>query len=428
MWRLSWRLFRAISGAGYWIQRCLTVAGLVVLGAAILAAAFGVDTNQSVAYRIFTTLAALLLVAAAASRFVTARLEVARELPRAVAAGDAFEYRVRIRNPGPRPVEGATLLEDLGDPRPALATFRASAKAPTYAGWLKLIERNRVAHVGPLPIPAVGAGSEVEVRVTAQAYRRGRLRFEGSSVGVAEPLGLVRRTFRAGGPGQVLVLPRRYKLPPHLSLPGARRYQHGGVTLSSSVGDSQEFLGLREYRPGDPRQRIHWKSFAKLGVPVVHEYQDEFFERYALVLDTFAAEGTAFEEAVAVAASLAETIDTQECLLDLVFVGAEAYSFTAGRGQLQPAGLLEILAGVQPFPEGKFRVLRDAVRAKRASISGLLLVLLAWDEPRQELVRELRASGVALRVVLVSATPVPDSPGWLAVLQPGRIQQGLAAL
>ena len=43
---------------------------------------------------------------------------------------------------------------------------------------------------------------------------------------------------------------------------------------------------LRDYRPGDPLQRVHWKSFARTGRPVVKEYQDEFFERHALVLDT----------------------------------------------------------------------------------------------------------------------------------------------
>lgn len=427
MWRFSWWLFRAISGAGYWLRRQFTTSGLVVIGAAILAAAFGVDTNQSVAYRVFTTLVALLLVAIVASRFVRARLEVARELPRAVAAGEAFHYRVRIRNLGAHRVEGAALIEDLGDPRPALAPFRASAKAPTYGGWLRVIEKNRVAHVEPPAIPPVAARGEVEIRVTGRAFRRGRLRFEGCAIGVSEPLGLVRRRFRLGTAGQVLVLPRRYKLPA-LALPGARRYQPGGVTLSSSIGDSQEFLGLREYRAGDAMQSIHWKSFAKLGVPVVHEYQDEFFERYALVLDTFGPEGPAFEEAVAVAASLAETIDTQECLLDLLFVGAEAYTYTAGRGQMQPEGLLAVLAGVQPSPGRDFTVLRDAVHAKRAALSGLILVLLGWDEPRRALVRELRATGAALRVLVVSPEAVEGAPAWLTVLHPERIQQGLSAL
>src|SRR6185436_5709140 len=133
------------------------------------------------------------------------------------------------------------------------------------------------------------------------------------------------------------------------TLPGSRRYQQGGVALASSVGDSEEFVGLRDYRPGDPLQRIHWKSFVRAAKPVVREYQDEYFERHALVIDTFAKGGDErlLEEVVSIAASFAYTIETRECLLDLMFVGAHAYSYTAGRGQLSPGGLLEILAGVQ---------------------------------------------------------------------------------
>jgi hypothetical protein len=53
-----------------------------------------------------------------------------------------------------------------------------------------------------------------------------------------------------------------------------------------------------------------------------------------LILDTFIARpgSDAFEEAVSVAASFACTLPTQESLLDLLFVGPQAFCFTAGRG------------------------------------------------------------------------------------------------
>ena len=198
---------------------------------------------------------------------------------------------------------------------------------------------------------------EVSSEVTPQ--RRGVLRFESLTVARPDPLNLFKACADFHAPGTVLVLPKCYRVPP-LALPGARRYQHGGVALASSVGDSEEFVSLRDYRPGDPLQRVHWKSFARLGHPVVKEYQDEFFERHALVLDTFAraASDDAFEAAVAVAASFAATVDTRECLLDLMFVGRETYCFTAGRGQLQAQQLLEVLAAVSPHAGGEFQCAR----------------------------------------------------------------------
>src|SRR5207237_287835 len=95
---------------------------------------------------------------------------------------------------------------------------------------------------------------------------------------------------RAAGPARSR---RRWRAPPRhpvrrFTLAGARRFQKGGVSLASRVGESEEFVSLRDYRPGDPLRLIHWKSWARRGRPVVKEFQDEFFVRYGLVLDTFA--------------------------------------------------------------------------------------------------------------------------------------------
>ena len=167
-------------------------------------------------------------------------------------------------------------------------------------------------------------------------------------------------------------------------------------------------------------------------VPVVREYQDEYFERYALILDTFAAasEAEVFEEAVAVAASFACTIDTQECMLDLMFVGRETYCFTAGRGNLQAQQLLEVLAAVSPHAGGEFNALAASVLAGRAALSSAILVLLAWDEARRDLVKRLHATGLEVLALVVSDAPegIIERAPWLTVLQPGKIQQGLAAV
>ncbi len=75
------------------------------------------------------------------------------------------------------------------------------------------------------------------------------------------------------------------------------------------------------------------------------EFEDEFFVRHALVLDTFDEEPNSelLEEAVSVAASFACTALTQESLLDLLFVGNQSYCFTAGRGLGYADQMLEIL-------------------------------------------------------------------------------------
>ena len=438
MWRLAYRTFSAVSALWFWTTRRFTAAGLLVLGTVVVAGALGIDTNQTLAYQIFTLLGALLAAAMLAAMLLRPRFQVERSLPRMVTVGQSFSYLVKVTNLGPRAADGLALIEDMSDPRPAFAEFRAALKFPTYRGWWRMAMQNQLAHIGELALPALEARAEAEVRVQGLAYRRGTLRLVGATVARADPLGLVRALATSAKPDKMIVLPRRYSLPPP-SLPGARKYQHGGVTLAASVGESEEFMSLRDYRPGDPLQRIHWKSFARAGKPVVKEYQDEFFERHALVLDTFAHENAArekaagrdsaaFEEAVSVAASYACTLDTQECLLDLMFVGAEPYCYTAGRGQLQAGSLVEILAGVRISRGKAFRSLHDALLERRAALSGCILILLAWDEARRELVNVLQRGGLPLQVLLVNEKPVDAAPPWLHVLVPGKIQEGLARL
>ena len=359
-------------------------------------------------------------------------------MPRLATAGAPFGYRILVRSQSLQPQRGLTLRDNLADPRPSYAQFKSAVdrewsllRRPTlFDIWRKLIAVNGGAPLTERTLAELSAGRAVEVVSELTPQRRGVLRFESLTLARPDPLNLFRACADYRAADTILVLPKCYRLPAP-ALPGARRYQHGGVALASSVGDSEEFVSLRDYRPGDPLQRVHWKSFARLGYPVVKEYQDEFFERHALVLDTFAsgASEDAFEEAVAVAASFAASVDTRECLLDLMFVGRETYCFTAGRGQLHAQQLLEVLAAVSPHAGG-FRALADSVLAGRAALSSAILVLLAWDGPRQELVSRLRATGLQVLVLLVTDTPesVAERAPWLKVLQPGNIQQGLAGL
>jgi uncharacterized protein (DUF58 family) len=209
--------------------------------------------------------------------------------------------------------------------------------------------------------------------------------------------------------------------------------------MAANVGQSDEFVALRDYRRGDPVRHIHWRSWAKMGRPIVKEFEDEFFTRHALVLDTFTDDprGEEFEEAVSVAASFACTIQTQESLLDLLFVGRQAYCFTSGRGLAHADQMLEILASVRACPEGTFASLEQLVLDHVGAVSGCIFVLLAWDEPRRELVRKLRMLGVPVLVLVVAEAksntrlepgPMRDEPEKFHVLEAGRIEEGLGRL
>ena len=229
-----------------------------------------------------------------------------------------------------------------------------------------------------------------------------------------DPLGLFRSFARTPAAQTVLILPKRYLLPP-IALPGTMKYQEGGVALAANVGRSEEFVALREYRHGDPLRHIHWRSWAKAGKPIVKEFEDEFFVRHALVLDTFDDEphSEILEEAVSVAASFACAVLTQESLLDLLFVGNQSYCFTAGRGLAHADQMLEILASVRNCADKTFETLEQLVLNHVSAVSGCICVLQRWDDARKNFVKKLRALDVPVLV--------------LVIVRPGRNETGRRA-
>ena len=365
-------------------------------------------------------------------------------MPRVGTAGQPLFYRIQIKNLTSNHQRGLTLLEDLADPRPAFRdwlNYQLAARRrvrPFRIAHRKYRNPFRLANEKEVEIPPLAPLGEGEARGEIFPLRRGLLRFSGGTLARPDPLGLFRSFLKISGPQNVLILPKRYPLPP-IALPGALRFQQGGVALAANVGSSEEFVALRDYRHGDPLRHIHWRSWAKTGKPIVKEYEDEFFVRHALVLDTFDSEPNSeiLEEAVSVAASFACTIVTQESLLDLLFVGNESYCFTAGRGLAQPDQMLEILASVKNCADKKFAVLEQLVLNHISAVSGCICVLQRWDAARKSFVEKLKALGVPLLILLIvppgaglsgAGGNLVDALGTLQVLEMGKIEEGLAKL
>ena len=449
MRRFIYSALRLVSALGHRLRERLTLAGWLALGAGGAAAAAGLDTNLTVTYRAFTFLAALLVLSWATSVFFRARIEASRAMPRYAAAGEPFTYRVTVVNRGTRALAGARIGERFRDPRPSFDEWKRAREPGEerrnwfdrnvgYFRWRWLIDSRVPRDAEPAGIAALAPGERLTVTLGFTPRRRGRIEFSGLTLGRPDPMGLVNGVAHLPLAARLIALPKRYRLP-ELALPGRRRCQPGGVSLAASVGDSEEFLALRDHRPGDPLQRVHWKSFARTGKPVVKEYQDEFFERHALILDTGSARGedAAFEEAVALAASFVYTIDTHDCLLDLLFVGAAAArepflirAYTAGRGQMNAEHMLEVLAAVGTSSPGEFEALARAVLARRASLSSVIVIFVSWDEHRARFVAALRAEGFEVRALLVCAerdAPRELPPGLVRLI-PGKMEQGLASL
>ena len=443
IYQLIYWSYRTATGVWYWASRRFTLAGLCVLGGFMVAGAVGSDIENTVIYQSFALLLALLLQALAWTFFFRAKFSATRSLPRFGTAGQPLHYSVRVKNLSAKTQAGLTLLEGLADPRPAFREWLAFQLAESRrVRPFRVTQRRRKnpfrrATVKAVEVPPLPRGGEAEVRVEVLPLRRGLLHFTGVTLARPDPLGLFFSFAKIAAPQTVLILPKRYPIPP-IALPGALRYQEGGVALAANIGRSEEFVALREYRHGDPMRHIHWRSWAKVGKPIVKEFEDEFFVRHALVLDTFDEEPNSevLEEAVSVAASFACTILTQESLLDLLFVGNQSYCFTAGRGLAHAEQMLEILASVKNCADKKFATLEHLVLGHISAVSGCICVLQRWDDARKSFVKKLRTLNIPLLVLVVvrpgepkpDAGPMRDAPENFRILEIGHSEEELAKL
>jgi Protein of unknown function DUF58 len=445
IWRAVYRFYRVMSLLIYWSQRRFTLAGWLVLVACFVTALAAVDTETLSAYQGYVLLLLLLVTSFVFSWFFRLKYSAVRGLPRFGTAGESFAYHVRIKNLSKKNQTGLTLLENPTDPRPTFQEWLSRQLAEEKKVRSLRLSRPqqrynpfRIAVLENAVVPPIPPNEEVEVKIAVTPLRRGLFRFDGLTLARTDPFGLFRSFAKLKAPETMLILPKRYLLP-QIPLPGTMRFQEGGVALASNVGQSDEFVALREYRRGDPLRRIHWRSWARFGKPIVREFEDEFFSRYALVLDTFCEEpfSETFEEAISVAASFACAVRSQESLLDLLFVGTQAYCFTTGRGLAHVDQMLEILASVRACTDKSFDTLETLTLNHASAVSGCICVFLAWDESRRRFVERLKAINIPLRVVVILADepkkpldpgPMRDEPENFHTLITGQIEQGLSRI
>ncbi|MGZ8216003.1 DUF58 domain-containing protein [Methylomagnum sp.] len=437
----NFTLAHRLSGA---FRQRLSPLGHVLLLVAMLAAVFGFDTRSAATYQLFTLLTALFglsLSWALAGRRWFPVIEAERRLPRHATVGEPLRYTLTLTNTGQRPQRGLWLLDQLSGGPLNWAEFAAAPDpgAPPrnpfdryvgYYKWRRLVHAKRGASLDEQALPELPPRQAVSVALELTPERRGRLQFAGLRLYRPDPFGLFRTLHSVALPQSCRVLPKRYPVSP-LPSGGGRIYQRGGVALANAVGESPEFMALREYRPGDPLRSIHWRSSAKFGRWVAKEYQDEYFVRRALVLDTFCPPARAgdFEAAVSVAASLALAAPERDALLDLMFVEREAHCFTAGRGLADATALLEVLAGVQLSQREDFAVLAHNTLSRAGQLSSVTCVLLDFDAPRRRFCEALAGLGLSVAVLLVREAALEEAPPgglFLRHVRPGHLATDLS--
>ncbi len=372
----------------------------------------GVDTRRTQVYLLFAG-AMGVLVMARGILYAPPRARLDCRLPFRATAGVPVAVHARVT--GVRRPEDLCLLF----PRPI-----------RWGASIRFLRRETL--VTSVPDRAV------EVAVEVRPARRGRYVLRAPTLRATDPLGLATGPARRGPEHTLLVYPPYYTLEA-FPIPAGRRYQPGGIPLSSNTGDAIEFVGTRDWRQGDPIRNIHWRSWARRGAPVVKEHQEEYFSRIALVLDTFvprrprAADERAFESAISVLASIADFYSRSDHVVDILAAGPEVYDVSTGRSLAYLENILDVLSCLEPCREPSFEVVGPALFDRLAQITTVVAVLQDWDPARESFLREVRARGTAVHVIVVreggTTRPVASAGelGTLEALTPAEVHRRVAA-
>jgi uncharacterized protein (DUF58 family) len=404
-------LFRSLRGL---YRRRLTERGRFVLWATLAVAFVGVDTRRALVFMLFALAAPPLLVA----------------------VPQLFRRRPPVRLTGRLP----TRLTAGRAVRAPLDVAGAATRGPLSLFWEGPLPPRTELEVEPREAYLeVGRDARLRVPVRLRPRRRGRYVLPGLGVAGTDAFGLA-RSRAAWLPAHVVLAYPRYFTFEELPLPMGRRYQPGGIPLASQVGESLEFVGTREYREGDPLRKIHWPSSARLGKPVVKEYQEEYFSRIALVLDTFLPprprprERERLEAAISLLASLAEHFSRSDEVVDILAAGPDLYEVSTGRSLGYLDNVLDVLACLEPSSAPAFETVGPALFERLERLTTVVAVLLEWDEPREAFLRRVRAMGAAVRVLLVHEgetrrpwASVSADLGEIVPFTPARIEERLVA-
>lgn len=361
----------------------LTGRGRYLLWATGALGLISLDTRRSHGFMLFAACAAPLLIAWLFHRFRAPPVALEWTLPVRATAGRAVAVAAILKSRTGRVVRNVRLAI----PRPI-----------RWGSSLRFSPKEALLDVDP------SEGSRVSLELLP--LRRGRYVVRGAAARRTDPIGLAAgRALQL--PEQALLVYPRYWSMDDFTVPAGRRYQPGGIPLSSSTGDAIEFIGTREYREGDPLRNIHWRSWARRGEPVVKEYQEEYFCRIALILDTFSPARPrpehvrGFEAAISVLASIADFYSRSEYIVDILAAGPEIYEVSSGRSLAYLDNVLDVLACLEPCHEFPFEKISPSLFERLQRITTVVVVLQDWDQPREDFLRRVKGLGTAVRALVV---------------------------
>jgi uncharacterized protein (DUF58 family) len=328
------------------------------------------------------------------------RLSVSRTFhPDVVAVGENATVSTTARNESPRPSPPAQWREFA----PPGLDVQPSAPFPRLDAHQPAIHR---------------AKDTVTLRQDIRANHRGSHGIGPLIVSRTDPFGLAYAEYALGQPKQLIVTPRVRPLARgELDIARSEGTEH--ELLRHSIPSADELIA-REYRPGDPLRRVHWRATARHDKLMVRQEEQRsnpeawiLFDTHVQQRDRFVVPGAAeradaeFEELVELVASVGVHLLDEEFVLSIVETAPRQLGGRTGAGRSGTMG------STTPTYD-----LGGADRLLLADLASIEQTAEYRDDAVSELSAGLRRSGRAVPVFAMLLAGSTEEIGALAALRP----------
>lgn len=203
-------------------------------------------------------------------------------LPARLFPGDSAALSIRLVNRKPLPLAWLSMTDPIHH-----GLVRGNEKFENllrFSGGIELLDNLGYALVNQV---AIGPFQTLNRTYRVEAVRRGVYTLGPAQLAAGDPFGIFRREVDLGGRQEIMVYPRVYR-PKDIGLP-FREALGDAPTRRALVEDPTRIAGTREYRPGDPLRRMHWKATALTGDLQVRLFEPSTTAQIILVanLNTF---------------------------------------------------------------------------------------------------------------------------------------------
>ena len=240
-----------------------------------LAIGFGaINTGNNLLFLLLGMMLSLIIASGILSEAVIRRLEASRSAPKRMFAQIPAAGGFRVKNPK----SYASLSVEVSERNPVAVEGPIAGRelGPNRVPWWKFWTSTSTdgefeAVVASAYRMRIESEDDVDLDARYRFPKRGAYQMQGLNLTTRFPFSFFEKVRELDDAERLIVFPRPADADEWMTTVSARF----GDVSQNQRGMGEEYFGLRDYRPGEDKRLIHWKSSARRGETVVRETESQ---------------------------------------------------------------------------------------------------------------------------------------------------------